>query len=273
MYYYLSYSTLFFQIVIENTKYIPISQINYSDDYIDIILENIILTTDHILPDLMEVKTKNSFFVSRRYPDFSDQTHSFSLNLYEIQAELKNMPFEFRKKKGMIKINERGVCNLLIGGEGITVKIKYGLDFKSADVTLQVLRISTSMDDINFEIVSSTMHSPCVYKFWSGTLQKILKRELTKAITKKIIMISEQVDIELTKLKLQLPPGSIQRLMNLLRNPTPQTEVLNENQSEDNDAAEHENSELKIERGARVENAFQNFTLKDAARAILKKLL
>jgi hypothetical protein len=103
------------QIMVSQVRYIPIPRIEHNDENIHIIVENIILTSDNFLPNVMEIKMKNSAVVGLRSELASQTATSVTLNFYQIYADIRDVPFYFRKKTGFPKLQDHGVANIFVG--------------------------------------------------------------------------------------------------------------------------------------------------------------
>ena len=47
--------------------------------------------------------------------------HEFKLTLREIQADMKDVAFYYRKKTGIPKLADSGLADVILGGSGLTV--------------------------------------------------------------------------------------------------------------------------------------------------------
>jgi hypothetical protein len=48
--------------------------------------------------------------------------HEFTLTLGQIQADMRDVAFYFRKKSGIPKLSDSGLADVLLGGQGLTVR-------------------------------------------------------------------------------------------------------------------------------------------------------
>jgi hypothetical protein len=65
---------------------------------------------------------KTSRFPVETYNTISDnQHHEFTLTLGQIQADMRDVAFYFRKKTGIPKMVDSGIADVVLGGEGMTV--------------------------------------------------------------------------------------------------------------------------------------------------------
>ena len=48
--------------------------------------------------------------------------HEFTLTLGQIQADMRDVAFYFRKKTGFPKLQDAGLADVVLGGQGLTVR-------------------------------------------------------------------------------------------------------------------------------------------------------
>jgi hypothetical protein len=50
-----------------------------------------------------------------------DHNHHMTLSLHQMQADMRNVAFYYRKKTGIPKMSDSGLADVLLGGEGLNV--------------------------------------------------------------------------------------------------------------------------------------------------------
>ena len=102
--------------------YIPIPRIEYTDESLDLVVENLTLSGRNLFPNYVTMEAHN-FIKFSPYNAISDQQHhEFTLTLGQIQADMRDVAFYFRKKTGIPKMVDSGLADVLLGGEGMTVR-------------------------------------------------------------------------------------------------------------------------------------------------------
>lgn len=48
--------------------------------------------------------------------------HDFTLTLGHVQADMRDVAFYFRRKSGIPKLTDSGLADVLLGGQGLTVR-------------------------------------------------------------------------------------------------------------------------------------------------------
>jgi hypothetical protein len=49
--------------------------------------------------------------------------HDFTLTFGHVQADMRDVAFYFRRKSGIPKLTDSGLADVLLGGQGLTVRI------------------------------------------------------------------------------------------------------------------------------------------------------
>jgi len=97
--------------MIRQIGYIPIPRAEYSDDKIDLVIENLILSGPNLFPNIIELEAHNLFKFSP-YDNINrtmdTQHHRFRLGLSQIQADIRDCAFAFRRKSGWPKFSDHG---------------------------------------------------------------------------------------------------------------------------------------------------------------------
>lgn len=184
--------------IIRNIGYVPIPRAEYSDDKIDLVIENLVLQGANLAPNVVEIENHNAFKFSP-YDTIPDhQHHVITLGFSQIQADLRDVIFQFRRKSGWPKIKDAGLADVLIGGKGISVKVTIETNNRR-DSTFSVKNVDTTIDTLKFSIRDS--HHDLLYKFVKATATGIIKKAIQAAIHTAIRTGLEAVDEQVTEVR------------------------------------------------------------------------
>src|SRR6266550_8939339 len=104
---------------------IPIPRIEYSDDALDLVVENLTLSGRNLFPNIISVEAHN-FFKFSPYESIPDEYHhTFTFTLDQMQADIRDVAFYFRKKTGIPKMSDSGLADVQLGGQGLTVRVPF----------------------------------------------------------------------------------------------------------------------------------------------------
>lgn len=100
--------------LIEEIKYIPLPRVEYQDKDYDLILENVVLESDHFLPHrlLLEAHTRAEYLSSQSQTFTRHYISSTRLSINQLSLTLKDTSFILRKKTGLIPFSDRGFFDL-----------------------------------------------------------------------------------------------------------------------------------------------------------------
>ena len=107
--------------LVSQVGYIPIPRIEYSDDSLDLVVENLTLEGRNLFPNIIAMDAHNHMKFSP-YDAITDESHhKFTFHLEQMQADMRDVAFYYRKKTGIPKMKDSGLADVLLGGEGLSV--------------------------------------------------------------------------------------------------------------------------------------------------------
>ena len=108
--------------VIDKVGYVPIPRVEYTDDTLDLVLENLTLSGRNLFPNVVTLESHNFVKFSPYNTIKDDQHHEIVLHFGQIQADMRDVAFYFHKKTGIPKIKDSGIADVILGGEGLSVR-------------------------------------------------------------------------------------------------------------------------------------------------------
>ncbi|RPA99516.1 hypothetical protein L873DRAFT_1683147 [Choiromyces venosus 120613-1] len=104
-------------------RYVPIPRVEYQDRDYDLILENLILESDHFIPyrTIFETVTRAEFI--NEYIFTSKYSGTSKLRLQGITMYAKDMAFVVRKKTGLVTYEDRGFLDIYLDGRGADAEV------------------------------------------------------------------------------------------------------------------------------------------------------
>lgn len=191
-----------FPAFVDELGYVPIPRIEYTDEQIDLVIENLALSAKNILPNHVTVDAHNHMKLSA-YKNIKDETHhEFRLTLGQIQADMRDVAFYFRKKTGTPKLTDSGIADVLLGGEGLTVTVHLTSAEKDRSSVFKIKDIQTSIHTLKFSIRDSKHDT--LYKMLGPLATGLVKKQLQKAISGAVRTALEYVDGQLVGVRDQM---------------------------------------------------------------------
>lgn len=110
--------------LIQQVGYIPLPRIEYTDKQVDLVIENLVLEGTNLFPNIVELEAHNFVKFSPYKSIKDDSSHRFRIKLAQIQADMRDVGFAFKKKTGFPKLSDSGLADVLLSGSGISVDIE-----------------------------------------------------------------------------------------------------------------------------------------------------
>ncbi|CEP13128.1 hypothetical protein [Parasitella parasitica] len=182
---------------IDEIKYIPVPRIEYSDPQFDIVIENLILSGDSLLPNVFDSKLESFNSFSLKSDVESKPSHqSLFVRMSEIQAKIDDVVFSYKKKTGFPKLSDRGVASLIVGGKGITVTTRITSIANNPAKTFKVATCKCHVDNLKIK-VNESKHD-ILYKAVLPLIIGQIKRQISRAIEDRIVTLIDQLDEKVT---------------------------------------------------------------------------
>lgn len=178
--------------------YIPIPRAEYQDKQFDIVIENLTLEMANLLPNMVEIENKNYFRLSPYDNQGDFQQHSFMIGFSQVQADLRDVAFYFKKKTGFPRLQDSGLADVVISGKGIYGSIKLETTPHSSHV-FKVDHVDINIDDLKWKIRDSKHNF--LYNALRTAASGIIKKAVCKAAEVAIRQALVQLDQQLTDIK------------------------------------------------------------------------
>ncbi|KAF8148712.1 hypothetical protein B0H34DRAFT_668275 [Crassisporium funariophilum] len=186
--------------LIDKVGYVPIPRIEYTDDSLDLVVENLTLQGRNLFPNIVALEANNFVKFSPYNAITDDHHHRITLTLEQMQADMRDVAFYYRKKSGIPKMSDSGIADVLLGGEGLSATIHLVSSarhdrtsvFKVHDVTVKV-------DTLKFAIRDSK--HDFLYKTLRPLATGLIKKQIQKAIKDAITTGFEYIDGQLVAVR------------------------------------------------------------------------
>ncbi|KAL0249814.1 hypothetical protein I308_103116 [Cryptococcus tetragattii IND107] len=169
--------------LLKQVNYVPIPRAEYSDNSIDLVIEDLILSGPNLFPNIVHIESFNSFTFSP-YPKLNqtmdNQHHKFRLGLSQIQADIRDVAFAFRRKSGWPKLSDHGLADVILAGKGISIDVELESIENRRDTVFKTNFVHVSIDTLKFSIRNSK--HDLLYKFIKSTATGLIKRAITAAV-------------------------------------------------------------------------------------------
>jgi Family of unknown function (DUF5923)/Protein of unknown function (DUF4449) len=175
--------------IFEHTRYVPIPRIEVSDPMIDAVVENLVIESDNLAPNVLEFGSDNYFRWGRKKIS-NKHDNKIMISGSGVQMDLKDVSYYVKKKQGFPSITDTGVMDIYLGGEGFSFKIaasnahkKDRQHFAKVDsVSVNVKNMKIKIKQSNHKILFS-IAKPILLMVMRPVIQKVLEKQIRDSFT------------------------------------------------------------------------------------------
>ncbi|KAF9432261.1 hypothetical protein BGZ76_011055 [Entomortierella beljakovae] len=168
--------------LLETFQYIPVPRIEYSDTKIDLMFDNICLSSNDLVPRVFEVQMNNSLRMAPRLCPEESQDMSqrnFVMIIEGLEAHLCGVDFQLQIKD-RFRIKDQGVADVLIHKKGMDIRVE---GRKTSDMAQGPSMIT--FDDVKVEIHSLSIKMlKSRHSLLNIFAQSFIKTAVKKAVTR-----------------------------------------------------------------------------------------
>jgi len=187
--------------IFESIRYVPIPRIEYKDPMMEAVIENLVIESDNLMPNVMEVAGDNYFRWGRK--GMANKTHhSFMISVSGIQMDLRDVAYYVKKKEGFPSITDLGVADIFLGGTGFAFKLKLSTAHKKDRQNFfKVDKVDVDVKNFNIKLKQSK--HKLLFGLFKPVMLKVMRPALQKALEKQIKDQFNQWDSIAYKIKLE----------------------------------------------------------------------
>ncbi|KAH9815942.1 hypothetical protein DFH28DRAFT_1125996 [Melampsora americana] len=135
--------------LLKHIGYIPIPRIEYTDQQLDLVIENLTLEGQNLLPNTVELEMRNYFKLSAYEKIANANKHSFWISFSQIQADLRDVAFYVHKKEtgvsGKVHIESSTAKDRVFTVKDVKVKVdKLSFGIRDTKAQLFVFHLEAS---------------------------------------------------------------------------------------------------------------------------------
>lgn len=120
-------------LLMQSIRYAPLPRVSGQNDQMEFAADNIVLDLKRFIPDHIsfdshtEMYPRSAMLKEKRAKQsghgFKGEQF-FSMTITGIHCTAKNVAFYFKKKKGMPRVAEKGIADMIVGGRGMDILIR-----------------------------------------------------------------------------------------------------------------------------------------------------
>lgn len=176
--------------IFENIRYVPIPRIEFSDPMLDAVVENLVIESDNLMPNVFEFGSDNYFRWGRKKIS-SKLDNKTMISVSGIQMDLRDISYYVKKKQGFPSVTDTGLMDVFLGGEGFSFKIAASTaqktdrqHFAKVDhVTVSIKHMNIKLKKSNHKLLFA-MAKPLLLKVMRPVIQKVLEKQIKDTFNK-----------------------------------------------------------------------------------------
>ncbi|KAF1933282.1 uncharacterized protein M421DRAFT_51556, partial [Didymella exigua CBS 183.55] len=175
----------------ESVQYVPIPRIEYSDPMADVIIENLVIESDNLAPNVMEFGSDNYWRWGRKSITNKNK-NKVMLSVSGVQMDLRDVSYYLKKKQGFPSITDKGVMDIFMGGSGFSFKVELETADKAREHAqthfFKVTKVETDIQNLSIKLKKSNhkllfnMFKPLLLKVMRPVIQKVLEKQIKDSV-------------------------------------------------------------------------------------------
>lgn len=156
----------------------------------------------NLFPNVVTLVAHNYLKFSPYSSISDDHHHEFMFTFAQMQADMRDVAFFFRKKTGFPKVMDSGMADIVIGGSGLTAVVHLVSAGKDRSSVFKVKDVHVKVGSLKFSIRDSK--HDLLYKTLRPLATGLVKRQIKRAIAGAIRTGMEYLDGQLVSVRDQM---------------------------------------------------------------------
>jgi hypothetical protein len=168
----------------EHIRYVPVPRIEVSDPMIDAVVENLVIESDNLTPNVLEFGSDNYWRWGRKNISNKNK-NKVMLAVSGVQCDLRDVSYYIKKKQGFPSISDQGVFDLFMGGSGFSFKIEMETADKSdKNHYFKINKVNVDVQNLNIKLKQSkhkllfNLFKPLLFKLVRPAIQKVIEKQI-----------------------------------------------------------------------------------------------
>jgi len=175
--------------IFESVRYVPMPRIEYSDRSLDAVVENLVLESDNLMPNVLEIGYDSHFRFGRK-TEHSKRKQTVMVSASQIQCDLRDISYYVKRKQGFPSITDTGVCDVFLGGQGFSFKLQLSTAnkhdrarfFKVDDAKVTVSHLNIKLKQSKHKALFSLL-KPLLLKVLKPVIIKVLEKQIRQTFS------------------------------------------------------------------------------------------
>ena len=170
--------------IFENIRYVPVPRIEYSDPTIDVVIENLVIESDNLMPNDFEI-SNDSFYRWGRKTVSNTHRQSYVVSLSGIQCDLRDVSYYIKKKTGFPSLTDTGVADFFLGGAGLGLTLHLSSPSKLGRAHFfSCEKVNVTISNLSVKLKQS--RHKLLFRFLKPLLIQVMRPAIQKVAAKQI---------------------------------------------------------------------------------------
>jgi hypothetical protein len=177
------FKILLTSIILEELKYVSLPRFSATTDEYDFWVSNCNLYVFDLLPDHIQIQWNNALDINLKDITADTARSVLSIQITHIKTHLRNVMFWFRKKRGLIKMEDQGLADVDLTGDGANLLLEVEIS-GTKDRVFNIRTSRLSLDKLRIHVVDSRYDwlLNLVSPFISNDIKRSIEREVERRI-------------------------------------------------------------------------------------------
>jgi len=181
-------------LLLEELKFIPVPKLEGSTDEYSFRLEQLHLYVHDLLPEHISVEWRLRADLNLKNVEGRARS-LLSIRVTNMKAHIRNAAFWFRKKTGLVKMEDHGIADVSIRGAGASMQIDLWADTSRPKGALELHRVALDLSSLSIHLVESEhkVLLTLVKPFWESSVRRSIEREVEYRIASTLRQVFENL--------------------------------------------------------------------------------
>ncbi|PGH17610.1 hypothetical protein AJ79_00971 [Helicocarpus griseus UAMH5409] len=166
----------------ERIRYVPLPRIEVSDPMADVVIENLVVESDNLMPNVVEFSSDNYWRFGRKRIG-TKHTNKVMISATGIQTDWRDVSYYIRKKEGFPSITDTGVMDILMGGEGFNFRIS-GSNSEKPGSLIKPEKVEVNVNNLDIRLKKSkhkflfAIFKPLLFGIVRPAIEKVMEKQI-----------------------------------------------------------------------------------------------
>ncbi|KAK2799520.1 hypothetical protein FQN51_006834 [Onygenales sp. PD_10] len=166
----------------EKIRYVPVPRIELSDPMVDVVIDNLVIESDNLMPNVVELSSDNYWRWGRKRIG-NKHNNKVMIAATGMQTDWRDVSYYVKKKSGFPAISDIGVMDILMSGEGFNFKIS-GSNSNEPGSLINPEKVIVNVNNLDIKLKKSkhkllfAIFKPLLFGIVRPAVEKVLEKQI-----------------------------------------------------------------------------------------------